>query len=219
MSTADGTAPRVTAFNGQRRLACGALGDVALAVKRAAEGGAAGPLLIFDDATGRVVDVDLRGADEDVAARLSVPVYAARTIASGDAGRTIASADSPPPADAPAPRRGRGRPSLGVVPREVTLLPRHWEWLAAQPGGASVALRKLVDAARRASTDADRRRAAQAAAYRFISAMAGDLPGFEEASRALFADDRARFADHARAWPPDVARHALALAFPTDPPT
>ncbi|HEX6040620.1 DUF2239 family protein [Longimicrobium sp.] len=197
----------VTAFDGHRRLAGGALAEVALAVKHAAEGAAAGPLLIFDDATGRVVDVDLRGSDADVVARLA---------AANDADGAVASDPPAPPADAPAPAGGRrrGRPSLGVVAREVTLLPRHWEWLSAQPGGASVALRRLVDTARRAGADADRRRAAQEAAYRFISAMAGDLPGFEEASRALFADDRARFADHAHAWPPDVADHALRLAFP-----
>ena len=90
--------------------------------------------------------------------------------------------------------RGRGRPKLGVVAREVTLLPRHWEWLATQSGGASVALRKLVDEARRANGDRDRSRAARDAAYHFMSTMAGNLPGFEEASRALFADDQRQFA-------------------------
>ncbi len=78
----------------------------------------------------------------------------------------------------PAEPRGRGRPKLGVVAREVTLLPRHWDWLNAQPGGASVALRKLVEQARRANGDADRARAAREAAYHFMSAMAGDLPAF-----------------------------------------
>src|SRR4029079_4156101 len=64
--------------------------------------------------------------------------------------------------------RGRGRPRLGVVAREGTLLPRHWEWLGTQPGGASVVLRKLVEEARRANGDADRTRAARDAAYRFM---------------------------------------------------
>lgn len=217
MNAAGGAEASFTAFHGHRRLASGPLADAALALKRATEAAAAGPLLIFDDATGRVVDVDLRGADEEVIARLA----ASTDPAAADAEPSRApSASEPAPADetAKAGTRRRGRPSLGVVAREVTLLPRHWEWLSAQPGGASVALRKLVDAARRASVDADRRRAAQTAAYRFISAMAGDLPGFEEASRALFADDRARFLGHARAWPPDVAEHALRLAFPPDAP-
>ncbi len=187
---------RCTAFDGHRRLAAGPLRDVALAVRRAAGSGAAGPLLVFDDATGRVVDVDTRGTEAEVVARLS-PGAAAGETGGPD----------------PAAPRGRGRPRLGVVAREVTLLPRHWEWLAAQPGGASVALRKLVEEARRGGADADRRRAARDAAYRFASALAGDLPGFEEAARALFADDRERFRALVAAWPEDVRDHAVALAF------
>ncbi len=143
-----------TAFNGHRRLASGPLPDVALAVKHAAKQGAEGPVLIYDDCTGRVIDVDLRGTDQDVIGRLV-------------------------PNPEPGPEtRGRGRPKLGVVAREVTLLPRHWEWLNAQPGGASVALRKLVEAARRENADADALRSRQEAAYHFASAMAGNLPGF-----------------------------------------
>lgn len=116
----------------------------------------------------------------------------------------------PPPDAEP---RGRGRPRLGVVAKEVTLLPRHWDWLNVQPGGASVALRKLVDEARRTSGDADRIRAAQEAAYRFMSAVGGNLPGFEEATRALFAYDRRRFTELIAAWPEDVRDYAIALAF------
>lgn len=106
----------------------------------------------------------------------------------------------------------RGRPKLGVVAREVTLLPRHWEWLAAQPGGASVALRRLVEAARRDPDGRDGRRQALERAYHFISAMAGDRPGFEEAARALFAQDAPRFTELSAAWPPDVRAHAATLA-------
>lgn len=90
--------------------------------------------------------------------------------------------------------RGPGRPKLGVVPREVTLLPRHWEWLGAQPGGASVALRKLVEQARRSSGGEDRIRLAGESAYRFLTAVAGNLGCFEEALRALFVGQRVRFA-------------------------
>ena len=121
------------------------------------------------------------------------------------------------PAGAPAaasvsPKRGPGRPKLGVVAREVTLLPRHWEWLARQPGGASVALRRLVEEARRSAAGADDVRAARDATYRFIYAMGGDFPGFEEASRALFRGDRLGFLEHLAAWPADVRDHARALA-------
>jgi hypothetical protein len=155
-----------TAFEGQRRLATGPIAEVALAIKGATRPGAS-PLAIFSDITGRPIDLDLRGSNTEVLARLS----AASPVVTEEA--------------APSEPRGRGRPKLGVVAREVTLLPRHWEWLGAQPGGASVALRKLVEEARKANGDRDRHRTARDAAYHFMSAMAGNLPNFEEASRAL----------------------------------
>ncbi len=105
-----------------------------------------------------------------------------------------------------------GRPKLGVVSREVTLLPRHWEWLAAQPGGASVALRKLVDEARKVSSDRQVIRQAQEAAYKFMSALAGNEKGFEEAARALFSRKLHQFELATSTWPKDVRKHALKLA-------
>ena len=188
----------VTAFIGQQRLASGRLAEVALAVLKASRNAAEASILIFDDANGRPLDLDLRGSERDIVARLPQPIPTPELSAE----------------DAAAPEpRGRGRPRLGVVAREVTLLPRHWEWLGVQPGGASVALRKLVEAARRASGDLDRSRAARDAAYHFMSAMAGNLPGFEEASRALFADDRRRLAGLIAGWPDDVRDHTVRLAF------
>jgi uncharacterized protein len=184
-----------TAFEGQQRLASGPLAEVALAVKRA-EPHAAVPIAVFSDATGRAIDLDLRGSNDEVLARLA---GSARADALLDA--------------TPTEPRGRGRPRLGVVAREVTLLPRHWEWLNAQPGGASVALRKLVDDARRSSGDRDRQRAARDAAYHFMSAMAGNLPHFEEASRALFADDRRSFVSQIATWPADIRDHVVKLAY------
>jgi hypothetical protein len=187
-----------TAFTGDQRLASGPLAEVALAVMKASRSAVAGPILIFDDASGRPIDLDLRGTERDVVARLPQP-----------ASSPDIDADDPA---APEPR-GRGRPKLGVVAREVTLLPRHWEWLSAQPGGASVALRKLVEEARRNSGDRDRSRAAREAAYHFMSAMAGNLPHFEDASRALFADDRRRFVELIAGWPGDIRDHVVKLAF------
>ena len=184
-----------TAFQGQRRLVSGPAGEVALVVKRVAPRPDE-PIIIFEDGTGRSIDFDLRGGDREVLARLAKLV--------------------PPPAEEtvpPSEPRGRGRPKLGVVAREVTLLPRHWEWLGAQPGGASVALRKLVDEARRASGDKDRERQARDAAYHFMSTMAGNLPQFEEASRALFADDRRRFTGLIADWPSDIRDHIVKLAY------
>ncbi|WP_456766889.1 DUF2239 family protein [Bradyrhizobium sp. USDA 3650] len=184
-----------TAFQGHRRLVSGPAGEVALVIKRMAERPDQ-PIVIFEDATGRTIDFDLRGGDREVLARLAKLV--------------------PPPVEetaSPSEPRGRGRPKLGVVAREVTLLPRHWEWLSAQPGGASVALRKLVEEARRASGDKDRERQARDAAYHFMSTMAGNLPQFEEASRALFADDRRRFTGLIADWPADIRDHIVKLAY------
>ncbi len=118
---------------------------------------------------------------------------------------------SNPAAETP---RSRGRPKLGVVAREVTLLPRHWEWLAAQPGGSSVALRKLVEAARRTHREQDELRQTRDAVYQFMSALAGDFPGFEEASRALFAADSPRFRELVDSWPQTVRDRVVELAFP-----
>ncbi|RXV72490.1 DUF2239 family protein [Burkholderia stabilis] len=196
--------PSYTAFDGHRRLASGPLAAVALAVRQAAGDAMAGSILIFDDATGRSIDLDLRGTADEVRARFAPPPG----DAAGAAGEPAGAGE----------QRGRGRPKLGVVSREVTLLPRHWEWLGAQPGGASVALRKLVEDARRTHAAADRHRDAQTRAYHFMSAMAGDLPGFEEAARALYANDRARLAELIAGWPDDVRDHALALARGDLPP-
>jgi hypothetical protein len=187
-----------TAFLGPNRLASGPLADVAIAVTKASKLAAAPPILIFDDASGRQIDLDLRGSEREIVKRLPQP-------ASGP--------EAPADHSATAEPRGRGRPKLGVVAREVTLLPRHWDWLATQSGGASVALRKLVEEARRTGGDRDRSRAARDAAYHFMSAMAGNFPGFEEATRALFADDRRRFAGLIAGWPDDIRDHAARLAF------
>lgn len=184
-----------TAFAGLRRIASGTLAEVADAARKAFERDGATPILIFDDATAEQIDLDLSAGGTN----LPEPMTRA----------------AEPSAEGP---RGPGRPKLGVVAREVTLLPRHWEWLGSQPGGASVALRKLVEAARKANEGRDRQRHAQEAAYRFMSALAGNLPGFEEAIRALFAADRTRFDAHVEAWPPDVRDHAQKLAAGTFAP-
>ncbi|MBN8750372.1 Uncharacterised protein [Xylophilus ampelinus] len=113
-----------------------------------------------------------------------------------------------------APTRGVGRPKLGVVAREVTLLPRHWDWLSRQPGGASVALRRLIDEARRTYAERDQVRAAREAAYRVMSVLGSELPGFEEAARSLFAGERARFNSYVSDWPADVADFVRGLAAP-----
>ncbi len=212
-----------TSFLGHRRLASGSVQDVALAVKRTLEAGSAETILVIDDSTGRPIDLDTTGSDADVIARLLAPTQAgARPPRSAHARMFQLGAADGSPADSDAANgdvvapRGRGRPKLGVVAREVTLLPRHWEWLATQPDGASVALRRLVEVARR-DAHTDRLRQAQERAYHYMSAMAGDLPGFEEATRALFANDQTSFHQRIGGWPPDVAHHASLLAFGKPP--
>ncbi|MBN3760051.1 DUF2239 family protein [Burkholderia sp. Ac-20365] len=187
-----------TAFEGVRRIASGTLSEVALAAKAVAERDGGAAVLIFDDLSSRPIEMDLRGSASDVLARLA-----------NQQGGEILPAE--PAGDEVATARGRGRPKLGVVAREVTLLPRHWEWLNGQPGGASVALRKLVDGARVASEEKDRLRQAQEAVYRFMTAMAGDFAGYEEATRALYANDVARFEAMTADWPVDVRDHVRRL--------
>jgi uncharacterized protein len=197
---------RYSAFAGSRRIGSGSLTDVALAAKAAIDAGEQAPILIFDDDTSRIIDVDLRGTTDKVAARLTA---SAGTPTPTDGGERT---DEGSPYREGTVPRGRGRPKLGVVAREVTLLPRHWDWLATQPGGASAAVRRLVDSARQANAEKDRVRAAKESAYRFMAAMAGDEPGFEEATRALFADNPEQFAAMTERWPRDVRDHARALA-------
>lgn len=189
-----------TTFDGHQRIAEGPLRTNALALKSALDRGSPGPVLIFDDATGRTVEVDTRGTEAEVCARLAALFPSHEPPAAGT------------PALEPAPPRGRGRPKLGVVPREITLLPRHWDWLDTQPGGASVALRKLVEEARRQSSEKDQARKAIERAYQFMVTLGGDLPGFEEASRALFANDLLKLKTLLAPWPWDIGEHVLRLA-------
>jgi hypothetical protein len=176
--------PKCTAFEGTQRIASGTPLEIALSVKTATK-----PVLVFDDVTGEMIEMDLRGSNEEVLARLSPPDRPMEEIP-----------------------RGPGRPKLGVVAREVTLLPRHWAWLNDQPGGASVALRKLVEEASRARAGLDRERRSREAAYRFMSAMAGNMPGFEEAIRGLFAGNIDHFRASTQSWHPDIREYALRLA-------
>jgi uncharacterized protein len=166
-------------------------------------------ILVFDDSTGRVIDLDLRGTKAAIIERLS----RARPSRIGQS--QPSPSDDPPAAKEPSEPRARGRPRLGVVSREVTLLPRQWEWLEAQPNGASAALRRLVDDARRTGIPHQERRTAQEVAYRFMLAIAGDRPGYEEATRALFADDRSTLERRIADWPKDIRKHVLRLAFGT----
>jgi hypothetical protein len=159
---------QVIAFHDSQTIAFGDLHIVAAAVKNLLDRDPSAHVLIFDAITSDLIELDFRGTLDDMLSRLE-------------------------PAPVPDSHRGPGRPRLGVVAREVTLLPRHWDWLNSQPGGASVALRKLVEHARKDHAGKDRIRRAQESAYRFLSAMAGNEPGFEEALRALFTGNATQF--------------------------
>lgn len=186
---------RCTAFAGATQLVSGSYLQVALAAKAHLAKHSNASVLVFDDATGKQMDFDLRGSRDDVFRRLSKQFPGNNDI-----------------------QLLPGRPKLGVVAKEVTLLPRHWDWLAEQPGGASVTLRKLVEeAARTALTDRARLRKLHERAYSFMSSIAGNLPGFEEASRALFANNIAGLKQLIAKWPPDIREHLVRLY--TDEPS
>ncbi len=184
-----------TAFAGKRLISSGAVQEVLARTKEHLDADTGEVVLIFEDQTGQQVDFDFRGTVAEVLARLEQHPLFARTEE-----RT------------PSQKSGPGRPSLGVVSREVSLLPRHWEWLGSQPGGASATLRRLVDGERKRSAGGMEARRAWDAAGKFMWAMCGDLPDFEEASRALYAKEMVRLEELVRAWPGDVRTHVLRLA-------
>jgi hypothetical protein len=179
----------LTAFAGDRLIATGPAAATLLQAKAKLRRSPNAQVLVFDDASGRQVDFDWRGTDQEFLDRLPSHPFLAQDFA------------------ADAPRSGPGRPKLGVLSREVTLLPRHWDWLQTQPQGASATLRRLVDEAQRAEGVRGGGRAALAAADKFLWAMAGDKAGCEEASRSLYARDWKRFKDSIQAWPKDIQIH------------
>jgi len=184
------------AFSKGRCVVLGGPREVVTEVKQFIDSHKNDVVIVLDARTSETVEVDLRGSLSTILKRVpSAPVQSTEVDGGGLAQeRTV------------------GRPKLGVTAREVTLLPRHWEWLGTQPGGASTTLRKLVEQALRSGKELDRLRQAQDAAYRFMNVMAGDYPGFEEATRALFASDMERLQQFASKWPRDVRNHALLLA-------
>ena len=162
------------------------------------------PLWVFDDLSGLRLDLNWR-------AELPAAPLLPNTPGTAPEDTAAALLESPSRSRS---TRAVGRPKLGVVSREVTLLPRHWDWLNRQPGGASAALRRLIDDARNAHAQQDSQRAATEATYQFMQAMAGDLPGFDEACRALFAHKQSAFLLQTQAWPDDVQAYLHQLSRP-----
>ena len=180
-----------TAFSGQRRIATGSLASVVLKAKAVADLKEYPEIFIFDDATGVLIDIDFRGTPEQVVANLA---------RRAEAGVFTGSAPQ---------KRNPGRPKLGVIAREVTLLPGQWDWLDEQAGGASAALRRLVHEAKKEGKG--RARQSQEAVYKFMTVMAGDLPGFEEALRAFYRKEKERFNGLIEPWPRDIRAHVKKL--------
>jgi len=173
---------RYLAFAGPRLVGAGPPEEILPLLKQRFDADRSEQVLTFDAETGEQVDFDLRGSLAEVLSRAA-----------------------PPP-------RGPGRPRLGVTSREVSLLPRHWEWLEEQPSGISAALRRLVEAAMKAAPQRERARRIREGLTRFLTAMAGDRPQFEEATRALYAGDLARFEDLVQRWPRDIREFAVERA-------
>jgi uncharacterized protein len=173
--------------------ASGPLPKVGRELRSAVTGDENEPVLVFNDRTGELIEVDLRGTADEVEERL----------------KRVGQVE--PPVAADPQKRGPGRPKLGVIPREVTLLPAQWDWLDQQPGGASAALRRLIYEAKRSGQGKDRARQAQEAVYRFMTTMAGDFPGFEEALRAFYRREDKRFNSLIRSWPGDIRRYLQKL--------
>lgn len=187
---------RYVAFVGHSRIASGTLSDVARVVRTRIDADSTASIAVFNASTSAPMDLDLRGTPEEVAEKAGL-------LVAGFPGKAFAIAEPSKP--------GPGRPKLGVVGREVTLLPRHWDWLSHQPGGASVTLRKLVETARKQGQGEQKIRQTQDVAHRFMYAIAGDLPGFEEAARALYAWDLPRLEQLIGEWPQDIRDHVMGI--------
>jgi uncharacterized protein len=168
------------AFAGARQVASGALQDVLPVCKQRFDRDDSDLVLVFEVESGRQVDFDLRGSLADVLARAMPPQV-----------------------------KGPGRPKLGVASREVSLLPRHWDWLEAQPAGISGTLRRLVEQATKTQPPEDHARQIRAALSRVLSSLAGDRPRYEEALRALFAGEGERFESLVERWPKDIREFAV----------
>jgi hypothetical protein len=181
-----------TAFEGTHRLFHGSLEEVVLKIKKRLGKSENSSVLIFSDSTGKTMDFNFQGSEKDVLKRLEVYV-------SKDETREAS---------------GPGRPKLGVISREVSLLPRHWEWLATQPGGASATIRKLIEEARKKSSGTVSAKQVQERVYRLMSVIAGDMAGYEEALRALYKGDKKLFSHHIKEWPRDVRDYLAEMAKP-----
>jgi uncharacterized protein len=179
-----------TAFEGSKKLFSGSLAEIVLKIKKRIGKADHSSVVIFSDSTGKTIDFNFQGSERDVERRLEIFVDEKRTKESV----------------------GPGRPKLGVVSREVSLLPRHWEWLASQSGGASATLRNLIEEAKKKSAAGSQVKQAQERTYKIMHAVAGDFRGFEEALRALYKKDQKMFLEIIVTWPKDISDYIKDLS-------
>lgn len=173
-------------FQGTRLIARGNMLETALAVYNAYKDKTSAPVVALDSVTSELAEPDLRGGEDGIRARYGVEADLHET-------------------------KTRGRPKLGVTAREVTLLPRHWEWLESNHSGASAKLRELVETAMRASAGKDRQSHAVESLERFTNALAGDLPNAEEVSRAFYKGRMKDVIKLTADWPSDLLEHYIKL--------
>ena len=188
---------QITAFEVEKIFCSGPKIEVILAMKNELSKSPNKRFLCFEDTSGQQIDFDISGTKEEIIQRLSTHTITAPEPISADENKAI--------------DKKLGRPKLGVVPKEVTLLPRHWLWLGAQSGGASATIRRLVEQASKANSGENKRKKCQESAYRFLSAVAGNYPNYEEVLRAIFRDDEKMISNLTSEWPKDIVTYAQKL--------
>ncbi len=182
-----------TAFESGKVISSGTLADVVINLKKKLGKSNHTSVLIFNDTTGRTMDFNFSGSEKEVLKRLEIYT------------QTPDSKEQP---------IGPGRPKLGVFSREVSLLPRHWEWLASQSGGASAVLRRLVEEAKKTSSQTITTKHAQERTYHFMSVVAGDFKGYEEVLRSLYKKDKSNFFSEMSEWPKDIVSYIRKISGP-----
>lgn len=172
-----------TAFDNTSIIAHGSLRDVILKTKKILGKSENSSFLIFSDSTGKTIDFNFQGTEKEILKRLEI------FVSNSDEKIELARP---------------GRPKLGVISREISLLPRHWEWLATQSSGASSSIRNLIEDAIKKSTSKVSLKQQQEKVYRVMTTLAGDLDGYEEAIRSLYKRDRESFIKFTKGWSKDL---------------
>lgn len=133
-------------------------------------------VLVFNDQTGQQIDLDLSGSEDDLKQRYTEVEYVKKV----------------------------GRPKLGVISREITLQQKHWNWLDQQSSSASAVIRKLIDKELNDPSSESNIMLAKQAIDHFMLAMLGNMPNYEEATRALYQGNKSHFLALIHNYPKDL---------------